>query len=132
MEKVQNVASKYPHIEWMDVESNGVLVECAIMQEKSNGDIAFFAVNSLDNTDKQRLLKIISHRQAGSHDLWDLMKEMTLNNGCNALDYFHQLVRIKTPHGKIVRPSDGIRGASIVAPTVADSKAANKKISAKK
>ena len=33
------------------------------------------------------------------------MSQRTLGNGVNALDYFHQLVKILTPSGEIMDPS---------------------------
>ena len=111
--------SKFPHIKWMDLNDDGVMVEVAVMKvDKSNGDIAFFKVNNLDDIDKRRLFDIVSDPKATMFELWDLMKQRTLKNGENALKYFHQLVKTKTRSGQIIDINAGARGA-IQAPTVA-------------
>jgi hypothetical protein len=43
-------------------------------------------------------------------ELWDLMSNHTLGNGMNALTYFHQLVKVITPDGKITDPRAGRMG----------------------
>ncbi len=93
-----------PHIKWIDLQGNGVLVECAIMSE----------VNSLDAVDRRRLLKIITSRNATQFPLWDLLSNITLNNGVNALTYFHQLVRVISQNGIISTPRQGEVGTGAV------------------
>lgn len=100
----------HPHIEWVDIRQNGVMVECAIMKIDANGNRYYFEVGPLDGIDKRRLLKIITNRNANSFPLWDLMSQITLNNGVNALEYFHQLVRVLTPSGQIINPRSGETG----------------------
>ena len=113
---VKTVKSKYPHIEWIDLLNNGVLVECAIVKKTSTGDVHFFPVDHLDIVDQRRLLGIVSNRNATAFPLWDLMRQVTLNNGCNALEYFHQLTKVRTPSGQIFEPSLGRRGAYVLSP----------------
>ena len=103
-----------PHIKWIDLSGDGVLVECAVMNEDRFGNISFVKVNSLDAVDRRRLLKIVSNRNATNFPLWDLMSNITLNNGVNALTYFHQLVEMITPTGKIMRPRKGEIGTGII------------------
>lgn len=100
----------YPHIRWIDLKGNGVMTECAIIKEDGNGNIYFLEVPSLDKIDKGRIVKILTNRNANSFELWDLMSQMTLNNGVNALTYFHQLVKIITPAGVIMNPRGGTIG----------------------
>ena len=39
-----------------------------------------------------------------------MLAQHTLGNGMNALDYFHQLVKIITPSGTILDPKQGVVG----------------------
>lgn len=111
---VQTVKSQYPHIEWIDLGSDGTLVECAIMKKDTTGNIYFFEVSKLDSIDRQRVLQIISDRNTNNFELWDLMANKVLGNGANALEYFHQLVKVITPSGKIINPQLGRIGAGSV------------------
>ena len=108
---VKTLASKFPHVEWIDINKDGILHECAILKKDNNGNIFFFEIGPLDNIDKQRLFNLITNRNAHLHELWDLMSQTTLGNGINGLTYFHQLVRIITPSGKITSPRPGEMGA---------------------
>ena len=103
---------QYPHIEWIDLKADGVLVECAIMKRDPNGNIYFFPLKFLDGVDKRRLFRIITNRNAAMYELWDLMSNITLGNGVNALEFFHQFVRVITPSGKIINPGAGTVGAA--------------------
>jgi hypothetical protein len=80
------------------------------MKRDPANNVYFFPLASLDNVDRQRVANILSNRNAATFDLWDLMSQITLNNGINALTYFHQLVKVLTPSGKIMTPSVGHRG----------------------
>lgn len=103
---------KLPHLEWLDLKGDGVLHECAIMKRDPNGNIYFFKVEPLDGVDKKRLRDILTSRNSTMFPLWDLMRQNRLGNGINALDYFHQLVRVLTPSGAIMEPQYGVIGAS--------------------
>ncbi len=103
-----------PHIKWIDLHNNGVLVECAIMKEDQLGNYTFIQVNMLDAVDRRRLLKIITSRTATQFPLWDLMSNITLNNGVNALTYFHQLVKTISQAGVISSPRAGEIGTGFV------------------
>lgn len=97
---------KYPHIGWVDIEGDGILTEIAIMKNGVNG-LMFMKLNSLDPIDKQRLLRIIMNRNAHLYELWDLMSNLTLGNGANALEYFHQYVKVLAPSGELISPTMG-------------------------
>ena len=117
---VETTKSKqFHHVEWMDLEGQGVLTECAIMKKTENGDIYFFALNNLDAIDKQRLFNILTNRNAHMYELWDLMSQVTLGNGINALTYFHQLVQVVTPSGHVMNPTAGRVGSRAVETTKA-------------
>ena len=105
---------KYPHLKWIDLEGDGDMVECAVMKTDVTGGIFFIRLEKLDSIDKRRLVKIISNRNANSFELWDLMGSVTLGNGLNALKYFHQLVQIITPEGKIYKPTMGRQGIQLI------------------
>lgn len=107
-------AGHLPHIKWIDLNNNGVLIECAIMNEDTLGNISFVQVNQLDAVDRRRLLKIITSRTAQQFPLWDLLSNITLNNGVNALTYFHQLVRTISQNGVISTPRAGEIGTGMV------------------
>ena len=104
--------ANYAHVEWLDLKNDGILVECAIMKRDPEGNIYHFQIAPLDHIDKKRLRNIVTNRNAGTFPLWDLMQNVTLGNGINALEYFHQLVKVKTPQGAIIDPMPGRRGAS--------------------
>lgn len=96
-----------PHIEWIDLQGRGVYTECAVMKRDDFDNIYFIELPSLDTIDKTRLARILTHRNAPINELWDLMSQITLNNGVNALHYFHQLVKIITTEGVVMNPRQG-------------------------
>jgi len=98
---------QHPHVEWIDLKGNGVVVECAVMKKDDFGNIYYIDVSTLDKIDKTRLARMLASRHARTLPLWDLMNSTTLNNGMNALTYFHQLVRIITPEGVVISPRAG-------------------------
>lgn len=104
---------EYPHIAWIDLYKDGNLHECAVLKQNPDGNIMFFTVNSLDEIDRRRLAGILMDRNAGNFELWDLMAQKTLGNGVNALAYFHQLVKVLTPSGKIMDPKSGVVGGMV-------------------
>lgn len=105
------VDGKYPHVKWVELHGDGVLHEVAVVrEEESNGDIAYIPLSGLDAIDKGRLVKIITQKNAGSLPLWELMQYHTLGNGVNALNYFHQMVKVITASGKIMDPNTARRG----------------------
>jgi hypothetical protein len=106
-----------PHIKWIDLKNDGVLIECAVMKEDDFGNIYFIQVNQLDSIDRRRLARILQNRNAQNFELWDLMSNITLNNGINALTYFHQLVKVITPTGVVSSPKQGEVGTGYVRTT---------------
>lgn len=104
---------EYPHIEWFELNADGILHECAVMRRTPDGNVLYFKTNDLDDIDKRRLAGILSDRNANNFELWDLMAQKTLGNGMNALAYFNQLVRMITPSGKVVDPRSGQMGGQV-------------------
>lgn len=113
MTQLQTRRGSFPHVKWVDLASNGTLVEVAVVKEDGEGNMYFFELGKLDAIDRQRIFKIITKRHAASFPLWDLLAQHTLGNGMNALDYFHQLVKIITPSGRIIDPRAGVMGARL-------------------
>lgn len=103
-----------PHVFWIDLKSNNVLTECAVFKTDERGNTHYMEIPSLDGIDKGRLFKILSSRNATSFPLWDLMSQVTLNNGSNALEYFHQLVKVITEDGVVLNPRAGHVGGGKV------------------
>jgi len=104
----------HPHIAWADLHANGVLIEIAVVSlDQNNGDLYFIPVAGLDRVDHERLLRIITKRDAHKYPLWDLMSNSTLKNGINALEYFHQLVKVRSVSGQFFKPGTGKVGSSM-------------------
>lgn len=97
-----------PHIFWIDIENDGVYTECAVLKKDNMGNIFYFPLSALDQIDKRRLAKIVQNRNAEHFELWDLMSNITLNNGVNALEYFHQLATMLTPGNRKMKPQQGV------------------------
>jgi hypothetical protein len=112
--KHQN-SPQFPHIEWLELNNDGILYECAVMKRDPTGNVLFFKTNDLDEIDKRRLAGILMDRNARNFELWDLMAQKTLGNGVNALAYFHQLVRQLTPNGRVLDPRSGQMGTGAIA-----------------
>lgn len=114
------MSREYPHIAWIDLHQDGILHECAVVKTQRDGNILFFQINSLDEIDRRRLAGILMDRNATNFELWDLMSQKTLGNGVNALAYFHQLVKVLAPNGKIMDPKSGqVGGVVNTAPAAA-------------
>ena len=104
---------EYAHVAWIELHADGILHECAILKQNRDGNIMFFPINNLDEIDRRRLAGILLDRNAQQFELWDLMAQKTLGNGVNALAYFHQLVKVLTPAGKIMDPKSGQVGGFV-------------------
>lgn len=96
----------YKHYVSMDLYGNGIGYNVVIVKEDENtGDVYFIKEEDLDEYDRKRMRQILSKRDAEKYPLWDLMSQTTLKNGVNALQYFHQLVQVRTSSGQIIPPS---------------------------
>ena len=104
--------SRYPHVEWLDLYGDGTLHECAVVKRDGAGNTYFIRLRELDIVDKRRVFKVVTGRNANNFALWDLLYQTTLGNGMNALTYFHQYVRVKTPRGQIITPTVGTIGGA--------------------
>lgn len=107
----------YHHYVSMDLYGNGVAHDILLMKEdKEVGDVYFIKVEDLDDIDRARVRQILTRRNANTMPLWDVMSQVTLRNGMNALTYFNQLVKVRTASGQIINPSSVRRGVARVAP----------------
>jgi len=77
-------------------------------------NIYYIEIPSLDGIDKNRIARILAKPRASEVPLWESMGLSQLKNGMNALDYFHQLVKIITPEGVIMNPRVGAIGTGKV------------------
>jgi len=105
---------EYPHIEWVDLNNDGTAFEIVVVKrDKNNNDLYFIKTEDLDDIDKRRLISVLRKRDAAKYELWDLLDNVTLANGENALNFFHQLVRVRTDSGKILIPGSGRAGIAL-------------------
>lgn len=86
--------------DWFD---DGVLREIAVLMKSPDGAVYGIDVSNLHKIDKARLKRFITSVHADKYELWELLSRGTLNNGMNALDFFHQnYVKVKRPRGAVV------------------------------
>ena len=109
MANEQIIKSRYPHTEWLDLDGSGNLIEAIIMNREPNGTVYFIALKSLDQIDLQRIGRIVGSRNASMFPMHELMAQTTLGNGINALLYFQQLVKMRTPGGQVMAATNQIR-----------------------
>jgi hypothetical protein len=106
-----------PHVRSLDIFNNGIDYEVIVMKtNKANGDVFFIRTDYLDDIDRNRAKMILQRRDAGRYEAWDLFSQITLANGVNALEYFHQFVKVKTRSGEIMTPSLYRAGSRTQAP----------------
>ena len=105
-------------IKYLDLNRNGVLVEVTVVNSiqvgtdengKPQHEVWFIKNDELDAIDRQTLLEVLqkSARVNDFQPLYETLADVTLGNGENALEYFHQYVKILFPSGTIQRPKRG-------------------------
>lgn len=105
-------------IKRLDLNRNGVAIEVTVVNSIEVGtnekgvpqyEIWFIRNDELDAIDKTRLLEVLnkSARVNDFQPLYETLADVTLGNGMNALDYFHQYVKVLYPSGVIQRPRLG-------------------------
>lgn len=93
-------ATKLPHIFHADIDDSGILREIALVKKTKDGTLYYIDIEPLHQIDKSRLKRIVTAQYASERPLWELMAAVKLNNGMNALDFFHaNCVKIKRPKG---------------------------------
>lgn len=91
---------RVPHIAEADIEGNGVGVAIAVVAiNPNNKDLLYIRLDRLDDIDLRRLTQILQTRDSARWPLFDLLLQKTLPNGQNAMEFFHQLVRVRTVTG---------------------------------
>ncbi len=99
---IEKHPTPFKHVFLVDINDDGQLREVAVLKEDpGSGSLIYIDIVLLDNTDKSRLKKIVQSVHADKYALWELMSQERLPNGYNALDYFHQMVRIKNAPGYV-------------------------------
>lgn len=102
MAKIEKHPTSLKHIYMIDWDDNGLLQEVAVVQETDSGVIRGILVEKLHPIDKSRLKKFVTSVHADKYPLWELLSQGKLNNGMNALDFFHvNYVKTKHPKGSI-------------------------------
>jgi len=91
---------KLHHIEYIDVDNDGILEEIAVVKRSEDGTIHYINIAPLDPIDKARLKRIVTSQHADKYPLWELLSQSKLENGMNALDFFHSnLIKVKRGTG---------------------------------
>lgn len=120
-----------PHVKFVDLFNDGLLYEVLVVKEIPNGDLFYIRTDNLDAIDKDRMLTILSKRDAARYALWDLLDQRVLPNGVNALEYFHQYVKGRTVSGVHYTPQPGRVGAQTLSRPPEQRKVAKKEEAAK-
>lgn len=92
------------HVYLVDWNDDGILREIAVvMIDPRDGSVFGVEVDKLHPIDKSRLKKFLVSVHSDKYALWELLSQGKLNNGCNALDYFHSnYVKVKRPLGAVL------------------------------
>jgi hypothetical protein len=100
---IEKRATDLKHVFLIDWNDDGLLKEIAIVMETQDGTLFGIEVDKLHPIDKSRLKKVITSVHADKYPLWELLSQGKLNNGMNALDFFHQnYVKVKRPRGAVI------------------------------
>lgn len=108
------IKTNVPHVEWIDLHNDGIAHEIIVLSRNvNNGDLYFISMTDLDQIDRLRMAKVLNKKDAAVIPLWELLSHETLKNGMNALEFFHQLAKIRTVNGKVFPVDSNKRGAYI-------------------
>lgn len=100
---IEKRATDLKHVYLIDWNDDGLLKEIAVVMETQDGTIFGIEIDKLHPIDKSRLKKVIMSVHADKYALWELLAQGRLNNGLNALDFFHQnYVKVKRPRGAVI------------------------------
>lgn len=101
--KIEKRATDLRHVHLIDWNDDGLLKEIAVVMEAEDGTIFGIEVAKLHPIDKARLKKVVTSVHADKYPLWELLSQGRLNNGMNALDFFHaNYVKVKRPRGAVI------------------------------
>lgn len=99
-ETIELHATKLPHIFHCDIDDTGLLREIAVVKKTKDGTLYYIDIEPLHTIDKARLKKAVMTQYAAERPLWEILSNITLSNGMNALDFFHSnSVKVKRPKG---------------------------------
>lgn len=111
-EQIELHPTKLPHIFHCDIDDTGLLREIAIVKKLKDGTLYYIDIEPLHPVDKARLKKAVMTQYAAERPLWEILSNITLSNGMNALDFFHSnCVKVKRPKGAKVT-SGSLEGIS--------------------
>lgn len=101
--KIEKRPTDLKHVYLCEWNDDGILKEIAVVMETQDGTIFGIEVDKLHPIDKARLKKVITSVHADKYPLWELLSQGRLNNGMNALDFFHSnYVKVKRPRGAVI------------------------------
>lgn len=101
--KIEKRATDLRHVFLIDWNDDGILKEIAVVSEMPDGTVYGIEVDKLHPIDKSRLKKFLVSVHADKYPLWELLSQGKLNNGTNALDFFHMnYVKVKRPRGAVL------------------------------
>ena len=101
--RIEKRPTNFRHIFLIDWNDDGILREVAVVAETPDGTIYGMDIESMHKIDKSRLKKFVTSQHADKYPLWELLSQGRLNNGLNALDFFHQnYVKVKRPRGAAI------------------------------
>lgn len=101
--KIEKRPTDLRHVYLIDWNDDGILKEIAVVSETQDGTIYGIDVEKLHPIDKSRLKKFLVSVHADKYPLWELLSQGKLNNGTNALDFFHMnYVKVKRPRGAVL------------------------------
>jgi len=103
MATIEKRATDLRHVHLVDWHDDGILREIAVVMETPDGTLFGIEVDKLHPIDKARLKKVVTSMHADKYPLWELLSQSRLNNGMNALDFFHMnYVKVKRPRGAVI------------------------------
>lgn len=118
---IEKHPTPFKHVFMVDINDNGLLREVAVLKEDmGSGSLVYIDIALLDNIDKGRLKRLVTSVHADKYALWELMDQERLPNGMNALDYFHQMTRVKQGPGYVnTTMGGGLAGARMESANIA-------------
>jgi hypothetical protein len=78
--------------------------EVIIMKQWEDGTVYFIDPNHLDSIDRKRMSRALNRANKAQVELWTVLKDTSLSNGANGLDFFHQYVQTYRPAGATKAP----------------------------
>lgn len=92
------------HIDLMELDESGIKREVAVLKRWKDGSVSYIQVDTLDKYDVGRIRSAIEGPLGDKYELHEILALTKLNNGMNALDFFHQLAKVKRPDGTRALP----------------------------